>query len=264
MSRPIHRPAHRAVHREVYGGLRRPLSAPSGDLRAQVIAALFGNGEEGGLYDPSDLSTLYQDSAGTTPVTADGDPVGRIEDLSGNGNHLTQATAAARPQYKTDGTLHWLAFDGVDDLLDCVGFSGTASMDYFHGMSVAASSDGCLLGSNLTGAYAGIFSTSTILTSSEGGLYNPTGRKNGAVVDIANRTKLKTQIATASPLALTMQGVKMATSSWPDRFIFNGYTASGVEPEIDTYGFILRAGPGTSTEVELAESWIAEKTGVTL
>lgn len=33
-------------------------------------------------YDPSDLSTLYQDSAGTTPVTAVGQPVGLMLDKS--------------------------------------------------------------------------------------------------------------------------------------------------------------------------------------
>lgn len=37
---------------------------------------LFGAGEQGIWIDPSDFSTLYQDSAGTTPVTAVGQPVG--------------------------------------------------------------------------------------------------------------------------------------------------------------------------------------------
>jgi len=41
---------------------------------------LFANGEKGAWYDPSDLTTLFQDSAGITPVTADGDPVGLMLD----------------------------------------------------------------------------------------------------------------------------------------------------------------------------------------
>lgn len=41
---------------------------------------LFLNNEQGVWYDPSDLSTLFQDSAGTTPVTAAGQPVGLILD----------------------------------------------------------------------------------------------------------------------------------------------------------------------------------------
>ena len=43
---------------------------------------LFQSGEVGAWYDPSDLSTMFQDSAGTTPVTADGQPVGLILDKS--------------------------------------------------------------------------------------------------------------------------------------------------------------------------------------
>lgn len=78
---------------------------------------LFTAGEQGTWYDPSDLSTLFQDSAGTTPVTADSQPVGLALDKSGNGNHASQATATARPLYRTDGTRHWLEFDGVDDRL---------------------------------------------------------------------------------------------------------------------------------------------------
>lgn len=51
----------------------------------------------GALLDPSDLSTLYQDAAGTTPVTAVEQPVGKIIDKSGNGNHATQSITASRP-----------------------------------------------------------------------------------------------------------------------------------------------------------------------
>lgn len=47
-----------------------------------VIEALFASGEQGAWYDPSDLTTMFQDSAGTTPVTADGQPVGLILDKS--------------------------------------------------------------------------------------------------------------------------------------------------------------------------------------
>jgi hypothetical protein len=62
-------------------------------------AQLFTASEPGIWLDPSDLTTLFQDSAGTTPVTAPGDPVGKVLDRSGNGNHASQATAASRPTY---------------------------------------------------------------------------------------------------------------------------------------------------------------------
>jgi hypothetical protein len=38
--------------------------------RPYVPTYLFQNGEQGWWYDPSDFSTLFQDAAGTTPVTA--------------------------------------------------------------------------------------------------------------------------------------------------------------------------------------------------
>lgn len=68
-------------------------------------------------YDPSDLSTMFQDGAGTIPVTANNDPVARVNDKSGNSPPLLAAIDAARPLYKTAGGLHWLEFDGVDDTL---------------------------------------------------------------------------------------------------------------------------------------------------
>jgi hypothetical protein len=58
---------------------------------------LFSAGEQGAWFDPSDFSTMFQDSAGSTPVTAVEQPVGRINDKSGRGNNATQGTAAARP-----------------------------------------------------------------------------------------------------------------------------------------------------------------------
>ena len=62
-------------------------------------------------YDPSDLSTLFQDDAGTTPVTTNGDPVGLMQDKSGNGNDASESVSANRPSYPG------LAYDGVDDEL---------------------------------------------------------------------------------------------------------------------------------------------------
>lgn len=95
-----------------------PFVRRAGAAAAFDPASLFAASEDGAWFDPSDLSTLWQDSARTTPVTTDGDPVGAMDDKSGNGNHALQATAAKRPVYKTAGGLHWLEFDGVDDCLD--------------------------------------------------------------------------------------------------------------------------------------------------
>jgi hypothetical protein len=64
--------------------------------------SLFASAEKGVWFDPSDISTLFQDAAGTTPVTAVGQPVGKMLDKSGNNAHATQSTAGARPIYRVD------------------------------------------------------------------------------------------------------------------------------------------------------------------
>jgi len=64
-------------------------------------------------------------------VTTDGDPVGRMLDQSGNGNHATQSVSGSRPVYRTDGVLHWLQLDGVDDdlyFINSVSFGSTSVM----------------------------------------------------------------------------------------------------------------------------------------
>ena len=74
---------------------------------------LFADGKQGMWYDPSDLSTLFQDVAGTVPVTTDHKPVAKMLDKSGNNNHATPPTAASRPLYKTEPSR--LLLDKVDD-----------------------------------------------------------------------------------------------------------------------------------------------------
>lgn len=106
-----------SLTRPLFRPLFRPLMRPLFPGESWTPLSLFSSGEQGAWYDPSDLTTLFQDSAGTTPVTADGDPVGLMLDKSGNDNHASQSVAAARPIYRTDGTLHWLEFDGVNDFL---------------------------------------------------------------------------------------------------------------------------------------------------
>jgi len=51
---------------------------------------LFKNSQTGAWYEATDITTLFQDEAGTVLVTADGDPVGRNDDKSGNGRTAMQ------------------------------------------------------------------------------------------------------------------------------------------------------------------------------
>lgn len=82
---------------------------------------LFANGEKGGWWDMSDLSTMWADTAGTVPASVDGS-VRRIDDKSGNGNHLIVPNAAHAPILRTDAGLFFLEFDGTDDGMVRAGF----------------------------------------------------------------------------------------------------------------------------------------------
>jgi len=71
-------------------------------------------------------TTVFTDTTRTIPAEV-GQGVGGMTDLSGNGNHATQATAAARPIYQTAPDR--VTIDGVDDKMTVTvpvgGFTGT-------------------------------------------------------------------------------------------------------------------------------------------
>ena len=97
------------------------------------ISNLFKGNVIGAWYCPSDLKSLFQDSARTTGVSSIGDPIGCLMDLSGQGNHAIQATSAARPIYDNISTTLGLEYqivprikhDFVDDKLFWTGVTGT-------------------------------------------------------------------------------------------------------------------------------------------
>jgi hypothetical protein len=95
------------------------IGVASGPARAGAsggLEALFAGGIKGAWYDPSDLASMRQDSAGSIAAEVDA-PVGLLLDKSGNGSHLMQSAAARRPMLRSDGVRHFLEFDGVDDVL---------------------------------------------------------------------------------------------------------------------------------------------------
>lgn len=95
--------------RQVKPGLAYPTGIT--DAVVWTPAELFTGGTLGAWYDPSDTSTLFQNFTATTPVTANGDPVARMQDKSGNGNHLIQDDAMAdRPLFRGK----YLEFDGLN------------------------------------------------------------------------------------------------------------------------------------------------------
>ena len=94
-----------------------PVTSPETGLTIEDVAV---------WYDPSDLTTMFQDEAGTVPVTAHGQTVRKLLDKSGNDQHLIgnatfQEVAGVRTLF-FDGSTNY--FTGTADL----GSSGNCSM----------------------------------------------------------------------------------------------------------------------------------------
>jgi len=81
----------------------------AGGTIAFTPASLFSAGEVGFWYDASDLSTLYQDSAGTIPVTAVEQPVGLILDKSEDAPSAVERTTNGT--FDTDSA--WTKFNNI-------------------------------------------------------------------------------------------------------------------------------------------------------
>lgn len=101
---------------------------------AALVRNLFSNGEQGLWLDFWDTTKIFQDSAGTIPVTGAGDLYGMISDKSGRGNNATQGTTGAKPTaaLNTAGKLV-AVYDGFDDFMatSAINFTSTGAVTVF-------------------------------------------------------------------------------------------------------------------------------------
>lgn len=255
----------------------------NGDTDA-VIKALFASGEQGAWYDPSDLSTMFQDSAGTTPVTEDGQPVGKILDKSGRNNHASQATAAARPLYKTSGGLHWLQFDGVDDGLvtAAIDFTATDKMSTWSGTYTTRLLTGfydSVYGTGDSTGVPGVFGLN-MPSSANLARYDMSGattaiHRSFSITD--KRLLISASLSTTgtSQMKVRMDGVLVTDSGATDSgggafgnrpFTIGSVTATGgANPYTgNIYSLIIRGELSTTQEITDTETWVAGKTGISL
>ena len=191
----------------------------------QLIQSLFANNEQGFFYDPNDLSTMFQDAAGTIPVTAVGQPVGRVLDKSGRGNHATQSKSASRPILRKNAVTgaNYLEFDGSDDFLQTsnIDFTTTDKVSLFAGVrKVSDSTYGVLLElSAVVGSAIGafcVFAPRNTAASGDFGIMS----KGVALVDVATPTILapvsaviSAKSAIASGLSMRVNGALSASSN---------------------------------------------------
>jgi len=244
-------------------------------------APLFAAGEPGAWFDPSDLTTLFQDDAATVPVTAAGQSVAVMLDKSGRGNHATQTTALNRPTYQVDssGRGH-LLFDGSNDgMVTASIVPGIDKAQVFAGVrKLSDAAAGCIVESSTNwqanaGALALLGPTAAAANyGSRSGGSLPGGTPTSAstfVSPITNVITATSDIAGDSA-ALRINGLAIGSSvgdqgtgnylTYP---LYIGRRAGASIPfNGRIYSLIVRFGANLSAEqISAMESWVNAKTG---
>lgn len=76
---------------------------------------LFKEGQKGFWYEPNDITTVFKDVNGISPVIANNDPIGLMKDKSPNTVNAVQPVSSRRPSYRQSPPRFYL--DRVDDEL---------------------------------------------------------------------------------------------------------------------------------------------------
>lgn len=233
------------------------------------------------LYPGGNHLYLFQDSAGTLPVTAVGQTLGMVKDRSGSGNHRIQATSTARPILRQDSNGNFYAeFDGTDDgmatasavdasaynsLTAVVGIhkSADAGLAGFFEMNSAAPPSFAL--------YAPVSAAANYMfrTAGSGSLSSATA--TGYAAPISNVVTAQGNIA-ADVSTLRINGVAAASSStdqgagnYGNATVFFG-ARNGIASFFNgrEYSNVMRFGGMTDTERDRLERWTAQRMGVSI
>ena len=184
----------------------RANAAAGGDPVIVQIGDELGAAKRG-LYDATDWTTLWQDTAGTTAVTAAGQTVKRIDDLSGNGFHLF--AQGATNAISRDGYVDWnnadfamqspgLLTTGLNKTLLFVMdpqadtsfvFLGSDSSSGIYAGSASSGSSGSAQGAAQTAVKYSINNAADLSSPNAGALYTaiaaPSGWRSVALKDVS-------------------------------------------------------------------------------
>lgn len=271
-------------------GAFRPRLVPSGGATATAAyspIALFAAGEQGAWYDPNDFTTLFQDDAGTTPVTAAGQSVGKMLDKSGNGNHVTEATNKPTLRLDSITNRYYLEFDGTNDKLTSASLNLSAydkcsiwcvsQINPVTGVVRTVMEFGDVQANNgsfnfgyRNGGFIlwrranGTFGAREVTASTTGGAVNVAF----ADCDFSGTTHAtespQFRVNGASPSLTNYGSANSGTGNFGTRTIVvgNGTASVGGFFNGRLYGLILRMTLSTADEVEAAEGWCKTAGGV--
>lgn len=230
-------------------------------------------------YDIQDLSTMWQDSAGTTPAVV-GQPVGKILDRSPNARHATQATAGARPTLlQAVSGKYYLDFNGVGTNIDSAPFAfGSDKLTVVSGTHTDAAggaivSFGAVAADTQTFEW-GYLSSGLLLYLRGSGSFGARGTSSvgtSAVVGSAVANLTGNSQATENPY-LRVDGVQPALTNYgaadsgSGNFGTNALVMGSGTARFNggIYQLLVFSDVSTVAQLEEAESFVAGRCGVTL
>lgn len=239
---------------------------------------LFASGEPGAWYDPSDLSTLFQDSAATTPVTSVDQYVGKILDKSGRGNHASQSTSGKRPQLKLVNGRYCLLFSstnqfyistgnfdmsGTDEVFACVGVTKTSASSAFsvfeHGDGLNSNRVFGIVGQTSGDSYRFGSGGSAWATATSGSVFSAPVTK---VLSGLGKISTDQCILRSNGSQIVSSSTDQGTGNYGNVPLYIGSrTGSSLFLNGNIYGLIIRGGSIATNAIDLAESWMNRKTG---
>lgn len=234
-------------------------------------------------YEPSlSNSTLFQDAAGTAPVTAVGQPVGLMLDKSGQGNHAAQVTASKRPLLQQDGGgKYYLDFDGLDDSMatGSINFTSTDKVAIVAGFLRRSTSLAVLLelsvNTNNNSAFV-VFapsagSTINLTTCTGAGSYSSAQSVDAAAPSLGVFTFAADRALATNEASIRKNGA-LATSSRSENvntsgnyanapLFLGGRAGSSLFFNGALYGLIVVGAAPSAGEIVNAETYMNSKTG---
>lgn len=247
-----------------------------------AIQALFAANEVGAWFDPGDISTLFQDNDGSTPVTAAGQTVALMLDKSGNGKHATQATASKRPTYQIAANGKGvLRFDGVDDCMATAAITAGADKGtIIAGLRrISAGAAGTI--AEFSGNWNTNAGTIVLWSNAAASSYyaaNSRGSASSATAQSSNYTPPDAAVLSAlgnisgdritlrrNATQVAEQTTDQGTGNYGAHSLFIGTRNGGSSLPFngDLHGMILRFAPTAidSAALEAAEAWMNTRTG---
>ncbi|WP_346535089.1 hypothetical protein [Acinetobacter sp. 8_A20231192] len=248
-----------------------------------VMKKLFANNEQGFAYDPNDLSTMFQDAAGTVPVTGVGQPVGLIRDKSGRNNHAYQTTSASRPILRQNAVTgaYYLELDGSDDFFvtNSIDFTATDKISLFTGarkLSDAGPSIFAELSADVNYNNGSFYLAAPLNATTKGFSLNAKGTSSGFPVSSSNAAPISAVVSGYADLrstqlklringALTTGAASLGTGNYGNHPLYigrRGGTSLSFNGHI--YSLIGIGRLTTDSETKALEQELAKRTGVTL